>query len=105
MRWGAIVKAEASAWRAISMGLALCALATACVNTKASSTPSATASLGEVIVDIGQRATTGAGNLVTVHAFLSPVRSTQAPGAGMIFSAADIEACAGSKASSRTGVS
>jgi len=85
--------------------LTLTCLGASCVNSSAPSAPTASASVSEVLVDIGQQATTGAGNLVTVFSYVSPVSSTRSAGAGMIFSAADVQACGGPHADPRTGVS
>lgn len=91
--------------RAAAIVLLLASLAAACVKSTAPSAPSASASVNEVLVDIGQQATTGAGNIVTVYSYVSPVSSTRSAGAGMIFSAADVKACGGPHADARTGVS
>jgi hypothetical protein len=53
---------------------------------------------------MGKAATTPAGNSVKVYSYLSPVGSAAQAGAGMIYVAADVEACAGQNASSQTGV-
>jgi hypothetical protein len=79
-------------------------LLTGCVSTKGSSTPASSASVIATIVAMGKPATTAAGNIVVVHSYLSPVASATAAGAGMIYAAADVEACAGPNASSQTGV-
>jgi hypothetical protein len=78
-------------------------LLTSCVSTKGSTTPTASASITATVVAMGKAATTPAGNTVVVHSYLSPL-SSSAPGAGNVFGAADVEACAGPNASSRTGV-
>lgn len=90
----------------LALLVALPILCTSCAKSQGGVTPpTASASLQETIVAIGQRATTRAGNLVTVFSYASPVQGARAPAAGMIFSAADIQACAGPHASVGTVVS
>jgi hypothetical protein len=84
--------------------LAMCA---ACIsspgsNAQLTQSPSSRASVVEKIVALGESAETTAGNTVTVHSFLSSIG--RAPGANMVYVAADVQACAGPKAPRRTGV-
>ena len=90
-------------WKAAVLVCSLLLL-TGCVSTKGSSTPTSSASILATVVAMGKPATTAAGNIVVVHSYVSPVGSSAAAGAGMIYAAADIEACAGPNASSATGV-
>lgn len=87
--------------------VSLSMLGAACVKSQggAAPTPTASASIQETIATIGQRATTGAGNVVTVYSYVSPVHGARSPKAGMIFSAVDIQACAGPHAAPGTSVS
>jgi len=91
--------------RALPLLLAFCA---ACINTPGanapliSHSPSPKASVEEKIVALGRSVETTAGNKVTAYAFLPSIG--RAPGQDMIYVAADVEACAGPKAPSQTGV-
>jgi hypothetical protein len=53
---------------------------------------------------MGQQVTTAAGNRVTIFSYVAPVTGARSPGTGMIFSAADVKACAGPHPSAATGV-
>ena len=88
--------------------VALVALCVGCAKSASSnlppSTPSPTASLQEQIVGMGQQVTTAAGNRVTIFSYVAPVTGGRSPGAGMMFSAAEVKACAGPHPSADTGV-
>jgi hypothetical protein len=87
---------------------ALLFFSVACVKTTTSTplgSPSVTPSLQEEIVAMGQEAQTKAGNRVTVFTYVPRVQTSRSAGPDMIFSAADIKACAGTHATQQTGVS
>jgi hypothetical protein len=95
-----------SQWMRFLLVVLSCVLGVACVKTTGTSgSASPSASVQEVIVDVGQRGVTGAGNGVTVFSYVFPVTGARGAGSGMMFSAADVQACAGPHAKSNTGVS
>jgi hypothetical protein len=77
---------------------------TGCVSSKGQTTPAPTASVVSTVVAMGKAAKTAVGNTVVVRSYVSPVVSSKAAGPGLIYAAADVEACAGPDASSQTGV-
>jgi len=90
--------------RSCAIVLTFSSLTVACISSKPDATPTASASVREQVVALGQRVTTGAGNLVTVFSFASTVKGTRKPASGTVFAAVDVEACAGPHAPPRTGV-